>query len=93
MRAIWRDTVLAQSDDTVVVEGNHYFPRDAVRGEHVRLTSRLYLCPKKGVARYLDVRAGGEVNRSAAWTYRHPFPWFRRIRGRVAFWKGVEVVP
>ncbi len=93
MKAIWNDTVLADSDDTVVVEGNHYFPPESVNSEHLRRTRMRSLCPWKGIASYYTVEVDGESNHDAAWTYRHPFPWIRNIRGRVAFWNGVEVVP
>jgi uncharacterized protein (DUF427 family) len=91
MRAIWRDTVLAESDETVVVEGNHYFPADALRREHFRPSDTHTTCPWKGEASYYDVVASGEVNRDAAWYYPQPKEAAREIEGRVAFWKGVKV--
>jgi uncharacterized protein (DUF427 family) len=91
MRAIWRDTVLAESDDTVVVEGNHYFPADALRREHFRPSETHTTCPWKGEASYYDIVAGGDVNRDAAWYYPHAKDAARHIEGRVAFWKGVRV--
>jgi uncharacterized protein (DUF427 family) len=91
MRAVWHDTILAESDDTVVVEGNHYFPPDAIRKENFRASDTHTTCPWKGVASYYDVLAGGEVNKDAAWYYPEPKEAAAEIKGRVAFWKGVKV--
>jgi uncharacterized protein (DUF427 family) len=88
MRAIWKDTVLAQSDDTVVVEGNHYFPTDSLRREHLRESDRHTACPWKGTASYYDV----VVNAGAAWYYPEPKDAAKQIKDHVAFWRGVEVV-
>jgi uncharacterized protein (DUF427 family) len=93
LRAIWNGTVIAESDETVYLEGNHYFPPESVKGPHLRRSAMRSLCPWKGIASYYTIVAGGERNRHAAWTYRHPLPWIRRIRNRIAFWKGVEVRP
>lgn len=91
MQAIWKDTVLAQSDDTVVVEGNHYFPENALRSECFRATDHHSVCPWKGTASYYDVIVGDEVNGNAAWYYPAPKEAASEIKGRVAFWRGVEV--
>ena len=91
MRAIWRGTVLAESDDTVVVEGNHYFPPDSLRRGHFRPSGTHTSCPWKGVASYYDVVVGDEVNPDAAWYYPEVKPAAKEIQGRVAFWKGVRV--
>ena len=91
MRAIWRDTVVAESDDTVVVEGNHYFPESSLRREHFRPSETHTTCPWKGEASYYDIAVGGDVNRDAAWYYPHAKDAARHIQGRVAFWKGVRV--
>lgn len=91
MRAVWRDTVLAESDDTVVVEGNHYFPADSLRREHFRPSDTHTTCGWKGVASYYHVVVGDEVNRDAAWFYPEVKPAAKQIQGRVAFWKGVRV--
>ena len=91
MRAVWRDAVLAESDDTVVVEGNHYFPADALRREHFRPSETHTTCPWKGEASYYDIVVGDETNRDAAWYYPHPKDAARHVEGRVAFWKGVRV--
>ena len=93
MRATWKDTVLAESDDTIVVEGNHYFPPDALRREHFRPSEKHTTCGWKGVASYYDVVVGDEVNRAAAWYYPQTEPAADSIRGRVAFWRGVRVTP
>jgi uncharacterized protein (DUF427 family) len=91
MRAVWHDAVLAESNDTVVVEGNHYFPPDSIRGEYFRPSGTHTTCPWKGVASYYDVVVGGEVNRDAAWYYPEAKEAAQRIKGHVAFWKGVKV--
>ena len=93
MRAVWRDTVLAESDETVVVEGNHYFPADSIRREHFRPSDTHTTCPWKGVASYYDVLVGNDVNKDAAWYYPEVKEAAAEIRGRVAFWKGVKVEP
>ena len=92
MRAIWKDAILAESDDTVVVEGNHYFPAAALRREHFRASDHHSICPWKGTASYYDVAVGDEVNANAAWYYPEPKEAAVQIKGRVAFWKGVDVV-
>ena len=89
--ASWNGTVLAESDDTVVVEGNHYFPREAVKDEVLVESSRTSVCPWKGTARYFSVVVDGRTNEDAAWYYPEPKDAAAEIRGRVAFWKGVEV--
>jgi uncharacterized protein (DUF427 family) len=91
MRAIWRGAVLAESDDTVVVEGNHYFPADALSREHFRATDHQSICPWKGTASYYDVIVDDEVNANAAWYYPTPKEAAPDIKDRVAFWRGVEV--
>lgn len=93
MRAIWRDAVIAESPETVVVEGNHYFPAAALKREHLRASEHTTVCGWKGTANYFDVVVGAEVNRDAAWYYAEPEPAAEKIRGRVAFWRGVQVVP
>ncbi|HLL76479.1 MAG TPA: DUF427 domain-containing protein, partial [Pyrinomonadaceae bacterium] len=85
------DTVLAESDDTVVVEGNHYFHESSLRREHFRQSETHTTCPWKGEASYYDIVAGNEVNPDAAWYYPRTKEAARHIEGRVAFWKGVRV--
>jgi uncharacterized protein (DUF427 family) len=92
MKAIWNDTVLAESDDTVVVEGNHYFPAASLREEYFRESDHHSVCPWKGTASYYDVVVGDAVNAQAAWYYPQPKEAAAQITGRVAFWKGVRVV-
>ncbi len=93
--ATWNGTVIAESDDTVVVEGNHYFPRSSITAGSLLDSSTRSLCPWKGMARYHSVQVDGVVAVDAAWYYPHPSPFARRVKGRVAFWNGVvvETVP
>jgi uncharacterized protein (DUF427 family) len=90
-RATWNGTVLAESDRTVEVEGNQYFPIEAVRREFLRDSSTHTTCPWKGVASYYDVVVDGQVNQDAAWYYPTPKEAARQIAGHVAFWRGVRV--
>lgn len=90
-KAIWNGTTIADSDDTVVVEGNHYFPRSSVRRENLRESATQTTCGWKGVASYFDVVVEGGVNKDAAWYYPEPKEAARDIKDRVAFWKGVEI--
>jgi uncharacterized protein (DUF427 family) len=92
MKAIWKDTVIAESDDTVVVEGNHYFPPDSVSQALVQDSDTTSVCPWKGTASYYSVVVDGETNPDAAWYYPEPKDAANNILGRVAFWKGVQVV-
>ncbi|KZC37052.1 MULTISPECIES: DUF427 domain-containing protein [Rhodanobacter] len=92
MRAMWNDTVLAESNDTVVVEGNHYFPADSLRREYFRDSDHHSICPWKGTASYYDLVVGDAINPQAAWYYLQPKDAAAQIKGRVAFWHGVEVV-
>jgi uncharacterized protein (DUF427 family) len=91
MKATWRGVVLAQSDDTVVVEGNHYFPRTSLLSEHFVESAQTSVCPWKGTASYLDIVVDGDRNDGAAWLYPDPKPAASQIEGRVAFWRGVQV--
>jgi uncharacterized protein (DUF427 family) len=90
-QATWNDAVLANSADTVVVEGNQYFPLADVRQEYLRPSDSHTTCHWKGVASYYDVVVGDRVNGDAAWYYPNPSPAADRIRGRVSFWHGVKV--
>ncbi|MFP5369103.1 MAG: DUF427 domain-containing protein [Actinomycetes bacterium] len=89
--ATWNGTVIASSDDTVVVEGNHYFPREAVRDDVLVPSDTTTVCPWKGTASYWSLSVDGQTNPDAAWYYPEPKEAAAQIRGRVAFWKGVEV--
>lgn len=91
MKAIWNGAVVAESDDTVVVEGNHYFPADSVRREYLRPSDTTTRCGWKGRASYYHLEVAGKTNRDAAWYYSDPLPAARHIAGRVAFWRGVQV--
>ncbi|QEC50758.1 DUF427 domain-containing protein [Baekduia soli] len=93
MRAVWNGATLAESDRTVVVEGNHYFPADAVDPAVLRASDRTSVCPWKGTASYHDVVVGDDVNPGAAWYYPEPRAAAGEIRDRIAFWKGVTVGP
>lgn len=92
MRAIWNGQVIAESDDTVVVEGNHYFPPDSVDERVLRRSPTQTTCPWKGRASYYNVEVDGSINKDAAWYYEDPKPAAADIQGRVAFWKGVTVI-
>ena len=89
--ATWNGVVIAESDDIVTVEGNAYFPRDAVREDVLRPSGNHTLCPWKGTASYFDLEVEGKVNRDAVWYYPTPEDAATEITGRVAFWHGVEV--
>jgi uncharacterized protein (DUF427 family) len=92
MKAIWNGETLAESEATVVVEGNHYFPADSLKKEFFSRSEKQTTCPWKGVASYYDIEVAGRRNEGAAWFYPEPKPAAAEIAGRVAFWKGVEVV-
>jgi uncharacterized protein (DUF427 family) len=91
-RAIWNGTVIAESDDTVVVERNHYFPRESVRADLLTPSDTTSFCPWKGVASYYSLQVDGKTNKDAVWYYPEPKDAAKEIRDRLAFWKGVEVV-
>ena len=91
MKAIWNDAVIAESDDTIVVEGNHYFPPDALNGDHFEESSHTTTCPWKGKASYYTVVVDGDRNENAAWTYPDPKDAASEIKDYVAFWNGVDV--
>ena len=91
MKAIWNGTVIAESDDTVVVEGNHYFPIESVTPGVFTDSDHTTVCPWKGTASYYDVVVDGQRNANAAWYYPTPKDAAKEITGRVAFWKGVTV--
>ena len=91
MKAIWKGKTIAESDDTVVVEGNHYFPADTVRTEYLESSETSTVCGWKGTASYYTINVDGEKNADAAWYYPDPKSAAEEIRGRVAFWKGVQL--
>jgi len=89
--ATWNGATIAKSDETVVLEGNHYFPREAIRNEYFQDSSTHTICPWKGEASYFNVVVNGEVNKDAAWYYPDPKQAAAEIKDRVAFWRGVKV--
>lgn len=91
MKATWNGAVLAESNDTVVVEGNHYFPADSINREYFQPSATHTHCPWKGDASYYDVAVDGQVNHDAAWYYPSPKEAAANIKDHVAFWKGVTV--
>ena len=91
MKATWNGQVLAESENTIVVEGNHYFPPDSLDREFFRDSDTHTICPWKGLASYLDVVVDGQSNRDAAWYYPEPKEAAKHITGYVAFWKGVSI--
>ena len=90
-RATWNGTVVAESADTVVVEGNHYFPLDSVKDDVLQPSDTSSVCPWKGTASYYSVQVDGQTNKDAAWYYPAPKDAAAEIKDRVAFWKGVDV--
>jgi uncharacterized protein (DUF427 family) len=91
-KAIWNDEIIAESDDTVVIEGNHYFPRESMREDLVRPSDTHTVCPWKGKASYYSLQSGEYQSRDAVWYYPDPKPDAKAVRNRVAFWKDVKVV-
>ncbi len=91
MKATWNNTVLAQSDKTVVVEGNQYFPPEAIDKQYFQESSTHTVCPWKGEASYYNIVVDGQVNKDAAWFYPSPKPAAVEIKDHVAFWRGVKV--
>lgn len=92
MKAIWNNAVLAESEETLVVENNHYFPEESINRTYFKPSETHTTCPWKGVASYYNLEVDGEVNPDAAWYYPEVSELARGIKGRIAFWKGVEVV-
>ncbi len=87
--ATWRETVIAQSENTIVIEGNHYFPREDVNMTFLKQTTHKTVCPWKGVAEYFDITVDDVKNENAAWSYQEPKT--QEIAGYIAFWKGIEI--
>lgn len=90
-KALWNGVILADSEDTVIVEGNHYFPVESLNQEYFEESNTHTLCPWKGVASYVNVKVNGQVNKDAAWYYPAPKPAAENIAGYYAFWRGVRV--
>lgn len=91
MKATWNGATLAESDKTIVIEGNHYFPPDSVRRDHLQESSTHTTCPWKGEASYYSVVVDGQTNKDAAWYYPDPKPAAAEVRDYIAFWRGVKV--
>jgi uncharacterized protein (DUF427 family) len=91
MKAIWENTVVAESDRTIVIEGNHYFPPESMKREFFKLSDTHSTCPWKGLASYYNVQIGEKVNPDAAWYYPEPKDAAKSIKDHVAFWRGVKV--
>lgn len=91
MKAIWNGTILAESGDTQLVEGNHYFPAETINAECFLPSEQTSVCPWKGTASYYNITVNGELNNNAAWYYPEPKPEAQHITGHVAFWKGIEI--
>lgn len=91
MKAIWNNKVLAESNETEVIEGNHYFPPDSANKEYFFESDTKTVCPWKGTASYYSVEANGESSKDAAWTYPEPKSGARQIKGYFAFWNDVRV--
>ena len=92
MKAIWNGATLAESNETVVVEGNNYFPADSINKDHFQPSETHTVCGWKGTASYYDVVVNGETNKDAAWYYPAAKEDAKNIEGHIAFWKGVQVV-
>jgi uncharacterized protein (DUF427 family) len=91
MKAIWNNQVIAESNETLVIEGNHYFPLESVKKEFLQSSDTKTTCPWKGLASYYTIAVNGEENKDAAWYYPEPKYAAKEIKDRVAFWKGVKV--
>ncbi|TFH42540.1 MAG: DUF427 domain-containing protein [ANME-2 cluster archaeon] len=89
--AIWNGVVLAESDNTIIIEGNHYFPPNSVNREYLTKSNTHTTCPWKGLASYCDVVVKGKENKDAAWYYPEPKSAAKEIKDYIAFWKGIEI--
>lgn len=91
MKAVWNNKVIAESDETVSIEGNAYFPPESVNSKYLRDSSTETFCPWKGKAGYYDIHVEGEINKDAAWFYKEPKKAAEKIKNHLAFWNGVEI--
>ena len=91
MKAVWENTVVAESNETIVIEGNHYFPPDSIKKDYFAPSDTHSTCPWKGLASYYHVKAGEKLNQDAAWFYPEPKEAAKSIKSYVAFWRGVNV--
>ena len=92
MKAIWNKITLAESDDTIIIEGNHYFPANSIKREFFKDSSTQSICPWKGTANYYSLEVDGKRNDDAAWYYPNASAEAKNIEGRIAFWKGVQII-
>lgn len=92
MKAIWNETVIAESNETIIIENTHYFPPESIKTVYFKNTKTHSTCPWKGEASYYDIEIDGEINTDAAWYYENPSALAERIKNYVAFWKGVNVI-
>jgi uncharacterized protein (DUF427 family) len=90
-KAIWNNVILAESTQTVIVEGNHYFPPESIKWEYFQPGQERTVCPWKGIASYYDIVVNGQINKGGAWYYPEPKPAAANIKDRIAFWRGVRV--
>ncbi len=91
MKATWNDTIIAESDDTVIVEGNHYFPVESIKKEYFEESDFTSFCGWKGMANYYSVKVNDKTNKDSAWYYVEPNDAAKKIKGRIAFWNGIKV--
>jgi uncharacterized protein (DUF427 family) len=92
VKALWNGEIIAESDDTIIIEGNHYFPPESVKMEYLEPSQTTTTCYWKGLAHYFTVHVREKENADAAWTYPEPKPAAKEIKGYIAFWKGVEII-
>ena len=93
MKAIWNDQIIAESQETILIEGNHYFPPDSIKSDFFEKSDTHTACPWKGEASYYHIQVNDEINRDAAWYYPDPKPAAKSIKNYIAFWRGVSVDP
>ena len=91
MKAIWNGTTIAESSDTIIIEGNHYFPAESLNKEYFKPSNTHTVCHWKGTASYYNLEVNGKENKDAAWYYPQTSELAKNIKGRIAFWRGVEV--
>jgi len=91
MKAIWNDTIIAESKDIVLMEGNHYFPMDSLKKEYIEDSQTTSICPWKGEANYYSLKVNNKENKDAVWFYPTPKPAAKELTNRIAFWNGVQV--
>lgn len=91
MKAVWNNKIIAESEDTIVIENNHYFPSDSIKKEYFSPSTTTTVCPWKGTASYFNITVDGKKNNDSAWYYPEISHLAKPIQGRIAFWKGVRV--